>query len=91
MRKEKYITVHELRIRVRPIPHWSHDPSQNGGILCQPVGGGNGVHLRGSNAEEVAQKLENDSGFYLNIYQDLVKSNRPIPQFYLDMCKGKEL
>jgi hypothetical protein len=91
MRKEQYLTVHELQIRVRPIPHWSHDPSQNGGIQCQPVGGGNGVHLRGSNAEEVAQKLASDSSFYLDIHQTLVKSNRPIPQSYLDMCRGQEL
>lgn len=92
MRKEKYITVRDIKIRVRPVPHWDNDPSKNGGFATTLiVDGGNGVHLRGSNAEEVAQKLASDSDFYLDVHQGLVKINLPIPQSYLDMCKGKEL
>jgi len=92
MKKEEYITVRDLKIRVRPVPHWSHDPLQNGGFYATlAVDGGNGVHLPGDTAREVAVRLTHDSDFYAEIHTDLVRSNRPIPQSYLDMCRGQEL
>jgi len=94
MKGDKYITVHALKIRVRPVPHWNHDPSQNGGFYATLiVDGGNGVHLGGGleSAQEAAQWLLDNPEVYADIHADLVRSNRPIPQFYLDMCRGQEL
>ena len=95
--KDEYIAVHDLQIRVRPIPHWSNDPTKHGGFSTTLiVGGGNGIHLGGpsnpcGSAQEVAQWLLDNPEEYADIHAYLVKSNLPIPQSYLDMCKGKEL
>ena len=96
MKKEQYITVRDLKIRVRPVPHWDHDPSKNGGFYTQIVGGGNGVNIGGGrdtfeSAQEVAQWFLDNPLEYSNIHADLVRSNLPIPQSYLDMCRGQEL
>jgi len=98
MKKEQYITVHDLKIRVRPVPHWDHDPSKNGGFYTTLlVGGGNGIHLGGywegtfESAQEIAQWLLDNPAEYADIHADLVRSNRPISQSYLDMCRGQEL
>ena len=96
MKKEQFIPVLGLQIRVRPIPSWDHDPAKNGGFLTQLVGGGNGVHLGGGrdtfeSAQEVAQWLLDNPAEYADIHADLVRSNRPISQSYLDMCRGQEL
>ena len=57
MKKEEYITVYDLQIRVRPVPSWEADGSRCHVFLCQPVGGGNGIHLRGDKAADVAFDL----------------------------------
>ena len=94
--REDYITVHNLQIRVRPNPSWDHDPSKNGGFYTQIVGGGNGVNIGSGrdtfgSAQDVAQWLMDNPAEYADTHAGLVKSNRPIPQSYLDMCKGQEL
>lgn len=96
MKREQFITVLDLQIRVRPIPSWDHNPSKNGGFLTQLHGGGNSIQLGGGydtfkSAQKVAQWLLDNPVEYASIHADLVRSNRPIPQSYLDMCKGKEL
>ena len=91
MKKEEYITVEDLQIRVRPVPSWNADGSPCNVFLCQPIGGGNGIRLGGDSAEDVAFGLERDSDTYCAIKESLVRSNHPIPQSYLDMCKGQEL
>ena len=96
MKKEEYITVHDLKIRVRPVPSWDHDPSKNGGFYTTLVDGGNGVHLGSGamefeSADEVAHWLHDNPAEYEDIVRDLARSNLPIPQSYLDMCRGQEL
>ena len=96
MKKEQFVPFLGLQIRVRPIPSWDHDPAKNGGFLTQLVGGGNGVHLGGGamefeSAYEVAEWLRANPVEYSKIHADLWRSNRSIPQSYLDMCKGQEL
>ena len=98
MKGDKWITVLALQIRVRPVPHWNHDPSQNGGFYTTLLaGGGTGVHLGGGrdtfeSAKEVAQWLLDNPAEYADIHADLERSNNlTIPQWYLDMCRGQEL
>ena len=91
MKKEEYITVYDLQIRVRPVPSWEADGSRCHVFLCQPVGGGNGIHLRGDKAADVAFDLADNWDYYQDIQSTLERSNLPIPQSYLDMCKGQEL
>jgi len=98
MKGDRFITVHALKIRVRPVPHWNHDPSQNGGFYTTLiVDGGSGVHLGGGrdtfeSAQEVAQWLLDNPAEYADIHADLERSNNLIiPQWYLDMCRGSEI
>ena len=91
MKKEEHITVDCLQVRVRPVPSWEADGSPCNVFLCQPIGGGNGIHLRGDRAADVAFDLADNWDYYQDIQSTLERSNRPIPQSYLDMCRGQEL
>jgi len=91
MKKEEYITVDCLQVRVRPVPSWEADGSPCNVFLCQPIGGGNGILLSGDRAADVAFGLADNWDYYQEIQSTLERSNLPIPKHYLDMCKGQEL